>query len=152
MHIDSNADLQSNKSWIYVLVFQVCDTVQHIYVFICSFWSIWFLISSYTVCAMHGVYDITCLPCLWLGHTPCLHVQQKEMQVWGLLNLPVHMRIPPQVFLQEHGMYVLLVISYVLKWMEMKTMLCLAGECIYCISLQYRIEELCLSSVRNGTL
>lgn len=63
------------------------------------------------------------------GHALCLHVQQKEMQPWGPLRLLIYQLSLLLLILSNPGMYAVLVLSYVPKWMEAKSTLYLEGEC-----------------------
>lgn len=77
---------------------------------------------------VHTTSELCSIHCQLLGLVLCLLVQQKETQAWGPLKLLIHLQVLPRLVLQEHGVYVRLAISYVLKWMEVKTMLYLEGE------------------------
>lgn len=67
------------------------------------------------------------LKLLLLGLALCLHVQQMVMRALGPLKR-LHSQSLPLLGYLKRGKYVKLVISYVQKWMEVRTMHYLEGE------------------------
>lgn len=87
---------------------------------------------------------LTLLNWLFSGHALCLHVRQKEMLAWGLLILAMYHQSLPLMVVWNPGMCVPLVLSYVLKWIEMKIMPYLEGECFHVESFWNMPQELFL--------